>query len=139
MELYRALECNNYIDETPTIKLAIYNSRRGWVDVEAPIDTGYSGALLLPNRMYFDIIEFEYPVNTFPVYRTLRGDIIMRRGIALIKVFDREFEAYIETPMYGEGKLLVGRKLLNKLDIGLLGSKREICLLKGEKSLENEV
>ena len=32
--------------------------------------------------------------------------------------------------MYGEGKLLVGRKLLNKLDIGLLGSKRKICLLK---------
>ena len=37
------------------------------------------------------------------------------------------------------GKLLVGRKLLNKLDIGLLGSKREIYLLKEEKSLENEV
>ncbi len=133
MELYRAIECNSYAEDTPTLKVAIYNSKKGWIEIEAPIDTGYSGALLLPSRMYFDIVEFEYPVNMFPIYRTLRGDIVMRRGVALIKIFDKEFEAYIETPLYGEGKLLIGRKLLKKLDIGLIGSKEEICLLEEEK------
>jgi len=54
-------------------------------------------------------------------------------------VFNREIEAYVETPMYGEGELLVGRRLMNKLDLGLLGSKSRICLLKEEKPLEKEV
>ena len=46
-------------------------------------------------------------MNIFPVYKTLRGEIVMRRGVTLIKIFDKEFEAYIETPIYGEGKLLI--------------------------------
>ena len=133
MELYRALNCIDYIDERPVIEVSIYSRRNGWVSFKIPIDTGFSGEILLPSNVYHELSELELPKELFPVYSTLIGKVIMRRSIALIKVYGLEFEGYIETPMYGGGKFLAGRKLLRKLDIALLGRKLKTCYLEEVK------
>lgn len=43
-----------------------------------------------------------------------------------------EMESFIETPLYGLGKLLLGRRVLSKLDVALLGKKAIACYLQEE-------
>ena len=79
--------------------------------------------------MKINISEFEIPKSMFPIYTAVIGEVIMRGSIALTKVNDLEFEGYIETPMYGRGKYLIGRKLLKKINIVLLGREKKLCYL----------
>lgn len=134
MGLYRALDCIKYEGDRPILKVSIFNSGLGWKKFELPLDTGYSGGILLPSKVYHEIIEFEYPRSLFPIYNTLIGEVIMRRGIAIVKIFDIEFESIIETPLYGGGRYLAGRSLIKKLDIALLGRDQKLCNLQRANS-----
>jgi len=130
MGIYRTLNCIDYINEKPVIEVSVYSGRKGWVSFKIPIDTGFSGEILLPSDVYHELAELELPRELFPVYTTLIGEVPMRRSIALIKVYGLEFEGYIETPIYGGGKYLIGRRLLRKINIALLGRKLKTCNLK---------
>ena len=52
----------------------------------------------------------------------------------MIVVGGAEFEAYLESALYGGGKLLLGRSVLRRLEVALLGNKRSCCLIEEEKS-----
>ncbi|GBC72170.1 hypothetical protein HRbin02_01967 [Candidatus Calditenuaceae archaeon HR02] len=55
----------------------------------------------------------------------------MRTARAVIKIFNQEMEAFVETPLFGEGKLLLGREILNKLTIIIDGKRGETCVSNG--------
>jgi len=129
MGLYRTLECIEYDNDKPILNVSVFNSRLGWVKLKLYIDTGYSGYILLPNKVYNEIHEIELPKSEFPIYKTIIGEISMRRSFILIKIFNLEFEGFIETPLYGGGKYLAGRKLLNMIRLAFLGPENKLCNL----------
>jgi len=97
--------------------------------LDTPIDTGFAGFLLTPADIYAKLSELELPAEYFPTYSTLAGSIVMRRAKVRIWVFRRVLESFIETPMAGLGKLLVGRRILNSLQVALLGPDLRTCEL----------
>ena len=132
MGLYRTIECINYENSKPVLDVSIFNRKSGWVKFKLYIDTGYSGFILLPTKVYNEIHEIELPKSEFPIYETIIGEVIMRRSFALIKIFDMEFEGFIETPLYGGGKYLAGRKLLSRIRIAMLGPENKLCNIREE-------
>lgn len=70
----------------------------------------------------------ELPPKYRRVYSTLTGEVIMRVARGYILIDNISVEAFIETPLFGYGKLLVGREILNKLVLVLDGPKNICCL-----------
>ncbi|MCS7145664.1 MAG: hypothetical protein RMJ28_06425 [Nitrososphaerota archaeon] len=59
----------------------------------------------------------------------------MRRARVIVRLAGLEFESYIETPSYGVARQLLGRRILSKVNIALMGTSGVCCQLKiAEKS-----
>lgn len=135
--IYRTTYCTKYIDgkkhPAPALKISLYNMAGEEVieEIKVPIDTGYEGSIMLTSNLYQHFLTAELPRMLWRNYRTLTGTITMRIARAVIKFSDgKEFEAFVETPLYGRGKLLIGREILNKLTIVLDGGKKDTCIVK---------
>ncbi len=134
LELPRATECLEYVGQEPkipalriTLEEPVYSRKE---DLVIPIDTGFAGYVLLERPLYEKLSTAELPREEFGKYSTMAGLVILKRARVLIKIGDFSFETYIETPVFGRGKFLVGRKILKKLALALIGPKELCCRLK---------
>ena len=138
MELYRALDCVGYVGEEPglpALKVALSEPVGGKkASLTAPVDTGFAGYLLVDRATYEKFGTAELPREFFGAYSTMAGPVVLRRSREMIEVGGVEYETYLESPLYGGGKLLLGRSVLRRLEVALLGNKRSCCLIEEEKS-----
>jgi hypothetical protein len=133
--VYRASECSEFVDAkknpAPTLTLTLYSITGDKVieNIRIPVDTGYEGPIMLTSELYRFFMRAELPRTLWRSYRTLSGTVIMRASRAIVKIANMELETFVESPFLGEGKLLIGRELLNKLAIIIDGRRKETCLV----------
>lgn len=138
MGIYRTGKCSdhdsNIVPPYPVLHINLETpSRRASETLEAPIDTGFSGFLLTPPNIYAKLSELELPEEHFPTYSTLAGPVAMRRAKVRIRIFERTLDSFIETPVLGVGKTIVGRRILNSLSLAILGPRLKTCELHEER------
>ncbi len=132
--IYRAKNCIKYRESTlspyPVLRVKLYNVMfESYGELELQIDTGFEGSILLRAEDYEFFQVGELPRDYWRTYRTLSGNIIMRVARALMEVNGRRYEVYVESPLYGGGKNLIGREVINNLVLVLDGPKNECCLV----------
>ena len=116
----------------PRLKIRLFNvARERWPeDLLTPIDTGFSGAVMLPSNSYDFFIIGELPKKLWKDYRTMTGPLQMRVARAFLETEQTSIETLVETPLVGTGKLLIGRAILNDLAVLLDGSAKLTCVMK---------
>jgi len=117
----------------PRLKIQLSNfAEERWEDnTFAPIDTGFSGAVMLPNESYEFFMVGEHPRSLWKTYRTMTGTLQMRVARAFVETEGgRMVETVVETPLFGTGKLLLGRAVLSSLSLLLDGPAGVSCLVK---------
>lgn len=130
--IYKPMKCWNYISDYspyPILNCKIQNLvgfEYGPIDI--PIDTGYSGSILVPSSIYDNFKVAELPPKYWRKYITLSGELTMRVSRGYVIIDGIKMEANVESPLYGYGKFLIGRQILNKLIIILDGLSRGSCL-----------
>jgi predicted aspartyl protease len=118
----------------PVVGLRVRELTHGRMkEYSAPMDTGFAGYLMLPEQEYDELSTNEVPREQYGEYRTLAGPVVTRRSRVMVDTGSAELESFIETPLYGGGKLLVGRRIINQLDVALLGPQGRACLVAVEK------
>jgi hypothetical protein len=86
---------------------------------------------MLPNEFYDFFIIGELPRSLWKEYRTMTGPLQMRVARAFVKTEEEHIvETVVETPLFGTGKLLLGRAVLNSLSLLLDGPARVTCPMK---------
>lgn len=96
-----------------------------------PIDTGFTGALLLTRETFVHFEKAELPDSESRVYQTLMGPVAMRTARALVKLPPGdEVEILVDTPKYGAGKSLIGLGVLRMFELLLSGQRSETCLMR---------
>ncbi|MEM4030163.1 MAG: hypothetical protein QXO02_09720 [Thermofilaceae archaeon] len=129
--LYKPMSCWSYarglVHEYPVLKLRLLNLLGESIELELPIDTGFEGAVMLDYDTYSSFTVGELPREAWRMYRTLAGPLPVRTARAIAEVDSRQFEVFVETPVYGGGKRLLGREPLNRLTIVLDGHARTAC------------
>lgn len=136
--LYRTLSCTKYLEgkrhPAPALKLTLYNviGDKIFEDLQIPIDTGYEGSIMLTTELYQAFQIAELPRTLWRNYRTLTNVITMRMARAIIEIDGMKSECFVESPLFGRGKLLIGRELLNRLTIIMDGEIKQLCLGKVE-------
>jgi predicted aspartyl protease len=133
--LFGTVNCYSHdrITEHPRLKIRLYNfaEERWHNDALAPIDTGFSGAVMLPNESYDFFIIGELPRRLWKEYRTMTGPLQMRVARAFVQTEEEHMvETVVETPSFGTGKLLLGRAVLNSLSLLLDGPAKVTCPVK---------
>lgn len=134
LELYRTGDCLAYDQSVspsrPSLHITIEApvSRRR-VEYDVPVDTGFSGYLLLPQESYSRLSESELPSDYFLTYSAISGRVQLRRARVFLEIFGEKSPSFIETPMMGSSKLLAGRKILANLRLALLGPEAQTCSL----------
>ena len=133
MELLGIIRCVEHVKLDPPIpavglevREALFGRTRKFT---APLDTGFAGYLMLPDEDYSALSTAEVPREEFGLYSTMAGPVPVRRARVHLGVGGSEFESFIETPVYGGGKLLVGRRVLNMVDVALMGQDARACLV----------
>ena len=137
VELFRAVRCLDYLPTEPPIPAVrievrepIYGRSKAYV---APLDTGFAGPLMVPDSDFGELASMELAREAFGTYATLAGPVVMRRARVWLSLYGQKFESIVETPLHGVRKLLVGRRLLNSLNLALFGRSGKACAL-DEKS-----
>ncbi len=132
--VYRTLSCMRYRrgrrHPIPVLKVTLYNvvGEKVAENLEVPVDTGYEGSIMLTADLYEAFQIAELPRSLWRTYKTLTGPITMRMARAIIEIDGINIECLVESPLFGGGKLLVGREILNKLVIIMDGDRGELCL-----------
>jgi len=135
---YRTRDCANY-DRTvkpnrPTLKATAETFiTRTRISFEAPIDTGFSGYILLPQDQYAKLSESELLSDYFLTYSTVMGPVQMRRSPVILEINGNRVSSFVETPVAGVGRTLIGRRILEGLRVALLGPEGKACFLEGER------
>jgi predicted aspartyl protease len=131
--VYVPLSCFGYargvVHEYPVLRVRLFNlAGEEFGTVELGVDTGFEGSILLDREAYEFFAVGELPREAWRRYRTFAGPLPMRTARAVAELGGRRVEVLVETPLYGGGKRLVGRELLNKLVLVLDGPRREACV-----------
>ncbi len=131
---YIASTCYPYVkgfrEDYPVLRVKLYNvAMDEYGSLDIAIDTGFEGSILLPSNIYEFFMIGELPRSMWRTYRTLTGFITMRIARAIVEVNNVKIETFVETPLYGGEKTLIGRELLNKLTLVLDGLKKELCIV----------
>ncbi len=92
------------------------------------IDTGFEGSLLVTEDIYRFFEVGEIPRKYWRLYRSLSGLIPMRTAKSIVLLDGRRIETYIESPLIGRGKMLVGREMLRFLRLLMDGPRQEVCI-----------
>ena len=136
--IFRTVDC--YPHDTPAsqprIKITLYNTaKEPWPhrEILAPIDTGFSGSVMLPEQDYRFFAVSELPRRFWKEYRTMTGPLQMRTARALMRSDTSTSleETLVEAPVVGMGKLLVGRMILSKCRLLLDGPDQCSCFMEG--------
>ena len=131
--VYRVEKCLSYepslLSSYPVLEVTLYNLRMEKFDesLKIPIDTGFEGSLMLLSEDYEFFQIGELPREAWRIYKTLVGPITMRVSRGFMEIDGRLVEVFIEAPLAGRGKRLIGRELINKLVIVLDGPRSECC------------
>lgn len=133
LELYRTLDCLGYVGPgpgMPAIKVELTEPVGGQkAALTVPVDTGFAGYILADRGTYEKLGTSELPREFFGTYRTMAGPVVLRRSKVQLGVGGKKYESYLETPLFGEGKLLAGRSVLANLDLALIGREGRCCLI----------
>jgi len=136
--VYIPVSCFSYakgaLYEYPTLQVKLFNLLGEELELELCIDTGFEGSILLEREAYEFFAVGELPREAWRRYRTLAGYIPMRTARAFAELSGRRMEVFVETPLYGGGKRLAGRELLNAIVLVLDGPRREACVAHAEES-----
>ena len=129
-----SLECWGYAPGVrlpyPVLRLRLYNAAlEEYGEIALQVDTGYEGPIMLPRGEYEFFMIGELPRSLWRTYRTLADTVTMRVARAVAEAAGRRFEVYVESPLYGGGKRLVGREVLNRLRLLLDGPSSRACIL----------
>lgn len=137
--LFRALDCYAHDDSTnqPRVRILLYNAaKEQWPygDVLAPVDTGFSGAVMLPREHYEFFLLGELPQRFWKHYDTMTGTLRMRLARAFITTGKTKTpeQTFVESPLFGPGKLLLGRMMLSKRSLLLDGPGRASCFVEAQ-------
>ena len=105
------------------------------IELRCVIDSGFSGSILMESGTYRELgLDLtEKPTVDFPVYKTLAGTIILRCSHAKAKIGEKEFDVEVLTPVYGNGRNLIGRNVLREFTT-LLHRGERACV--GEARVE---
>jgi len=135
---YVAHECLPYAkglrEPYPLLRVKLYNvalEEYGYLDIA--IDTGFEGSILLPDDVYQFFMVGELPRSMWRVYKTLSGFVTMRVARAIAEICGVRFETFVESPLYGGKKALIGREVLNRIAIVLDGLRKELCIAESSK------
>jgi predicted aspartyl protease len=131
---YRTLECADYDvgsqPERPAVDVTIFGPITGKErSFEAAIDTGFSGFILVPHETYEDLSELEVPASEFLTYSTVTGPVTLKRARVIALTLGKRFETFIECPLAGTTRFLLGRRILREFNVALLGLERRCCTL----------
>ena len=122
-------KCYRYSDYYRVLAQVYSPLNNTWHKAEFLVDTGFRGDIFLEKRFYEDLgLQIvELPLRTVPVARTLAGSVQLRAAITKVRIagFTLKVKAY--TPLYGYGKNLVGREVLNRLTM-LLVKREKTCI-----------
>ena len=113
----------------PVLRLRLLNAAlEEYGEIPLQVDTGYEGPVMLPSNEYEFFMIGELPRSLWRRYRTLTDTVTMRTARAVAVIGGTRLEVYVESPLYGGGKRLVGREGLNRLRLLLDGPAGETCL-----------
>lgn len=133
MELLGVIRCVDHVKVEPPVpaldlevREALFGRSKKFT---APLDTGFAGYLMLPEEDYSALSTAEVPREEFGLYSTMAGPVPVRRARVHVGIGGREVETFVESPLYGGGKLLVGRRVLSIIDVALMGPGARTCLV----------
>jgi predicted aspartyl protease len=134
VEFYRTRDCVHYDREvTPNRPILNLTAEapisRKRISFRAPLDTGFSGYILLPQDEYSQLSESELFSDYFLTYGTFLGPVQLRRSPVTLEICGNRWSSFVETPVAGVGKRLIGRRILAELQIALLGPDARTCVL----------
>jgi len=122
------------VHEYPTLRVRLFNlAGEEFGVVELGVDTGFEGSILLEREAYEFFAVGELPREAWRRYRTLAGPLPVRTSRAIAELGGERVEVLVETPLYGGGKRLAGRELLNMIALVLDGPRREACVAHAEE------
>jgi len=100
-----------------------------WFKVDFILDTGFRGDIFLERKLYDSLKLYlvELPARITPVAKTMAGSIPLRASTTKLKIASFIFYVKAYTPLYGYGKNLLGRGVINKL-IVLLKKTEKTCV-----------
>ena len=121
--------------EAPFLPIKIYNEPKKAAyppkeSVEALIDTGYDGYLIIPTKIFYDL---KLNSSRIPQDQVLKAETITGDNLELITAFGHLelpdlnliFAIEIDTTTHCS-EILIGRRLLENLIIRLNGPKKEL-------------
>jgi hypothetical protein len=82
---------------------------------------------MVPASDYGELASMELAREAFGTYTTLASPAVMRRARVRLSLYAEKLESIVETPLHGGGKLLLGRRILNTIDLALLGKSGKAC------------
>jgi len=129
---FRTLKCFEYEGNYPTISLKLTNCLGETKGFDFKIDTGYSGGIMVSREDYEFFACGELPRSLWRSYSTIIGIIPMKTARAFVQIdeLNTNFEVYVETPVYGVGRRLIGREVINRLILLLNGPEKRSCICK---------
>ena len=97
-----------------------------------PLDTGFRGELLLPDKLYaeLNLALWELPTELWATGSTVSGEILVLRasqGFIVIPKLGRRFPALFHT-FDGNQRMLIGRGFLHRIRVLLDGPGNQVCL-----------
>ncbi len=102
-------------------------------ELDFMVDTGFEGSLLVSEDVYRFFEVGEIPRKYWRIYRSLSGVIPMRTAKSIVLLGDERIETYVESPLMGKGKMIVGREVLRFLRLLMDGPERQTCIVTPEK------
>jgi clan AA aspartic protease len=96
---------------------------------KATLDTGFEGHLMLDTAAYRALrLELsEKPESQFPVFRTFGGTVKFRSSLAVVAIAGKELMTEVLCPLYGDGKILIGREMIKDFTT-LLHKSERLCI-----------
>ena len=104
------------------------------VKIQALIDTGYDGSLLLPSELFFSLNIPMIDEDDFRVYETPAGELLkLPCGVVQLVIAEKEFPVVEVEALNSINEVLVGRQLLNQLNLALLGTQTQLCFIEEDE------
>jgi predicted aspartyl protease len=123
-------ECFHLQDGRLEVELRVTNLITGESSgARATLDTGFEGHLMLDTAAYgaLRLGLSEKPESQFPVFRTFGGRVKFRSSLAMVEIGGKELVTEVLCPLYGDGRILIGREMIKDFTT-LLHKDERLCI-----------